>query len=91
MKKQKVYYYHDMKNDDFATTNIETVKLPDDYKYIKRNFLYNFLKMSLRLVVYPIIYLILWNFIQEPSCFTKGKKSGIFSLRQSYKLYDGCL
>ena len=39
MKKQKVYYYHDMKNDDFATTNIETVKLPDDYKYIKRNFL----------------------------------------------------
>ena len=59
MKKQKVYYYHDMKNDDFATTNIETVKLPDDYKYFKRNFFYNFVKICLRLVVYPIIYLIL--------------------------------
>lgn len=56
---KKTYYYHDLLNDDFANTNIDTIRLPDDYKYVERNIIYKFFEQLLRLIVYPIIYLIL--------------------------------
>ena len=33
-RKQYYYYYHDEVNDDFANTNIETQKTPDDFEYL---------------------------------------------------------
>ena len=38
MKEQKVYYYSDELNDDFAGTNIERKPLPDDYEFLNKGF-----------------------------------------------------
>lgn len=40
MKKQKVYYYSDELNDDFANTNITRKELGDNFKYIHTNWFY---------------------------------------------------
>lgn len=34
---EKVRYYKDELNDDFAGNDIKTKKLPEDHKYIKKN------------------------------------------------------
>lgn len=38
MKEQKVYYYSDELNDDFAGTNIKRKSLPDDYIFLNKGF-----------------------------------------------------
>lgn len=38
MKKQKVYYYSDELNDDFAGTNIKRRPVPSDYEYLNKGF-----------------------------------------------------
>ena len=38
MKEQKVYYYSDEVNDDFAGTHIERKSVPDDYEYLNKGF-----------------------------------------------------
>ena len=40
---RKILYYSDELNDDFAGTNIEQKKLPEDFEYINKNF---FFKLS---------------------------------------------
>ena len=37
MSKERVIYYKDELNDDFANTNIIPVKINGDYKYIRKN------------------------------------------------------
>lgn len=44
MKLQKVYYYSDEVNDDFAGTNIARKKLPQDYEYLNKGFWRRFLR-----------------------------------------------
>lgn len=41
MKKDKIIYYKDELNDDFANTNIKTVPLFNKFKYIRTNIFYN--------------------------------------------------
>lgn len=38
MKKQKIYYYSDELNDDFAGTHINRKPLPPDYEYLNKGF-----------------------------------------------------
>ena len=38
MKEQKIYYYSDEVNDDFAGTNITRKPLPDDYEHLNKGF-----------------------------------------------------
>lgn len=42
-RKQYYYYYHDEVNDDFANTNIETQKTPDDFEYLPKSPVYRLL------------------------------------------------
>ena len=56
---KKTYYYHDMKNDDFASTNIKAIQLPDGYKYIDKNIFYRIGETIIRWIAFPIIFLIL--------------------------------
>lgn len=44
MKLQKVYYYSDEVNDDFAGTNITRKELPPDYEYLNKGFWRRFLR-----------------------------------------------
>jgi len=56
---KKVCYYHDALHDDFAGTNIDTIRLPDDYVFVDRNPFFVAGETLLRLIVCPILYLIL--------------------------------
>lgn len=56
---KRTYYYSDPLNDDFANTNIKTKSLPKNYKYINKNIFYQILEALLRIIVFPIVYLIL--------------------------------
>jgi len=51
-KKQKVYYYSDEVNDDFAGTHITRKPLPDNYEYLNKGF---WLKLRRFIVYYCII------------------------------------
>ncbi len=44
MKLEKVYYYSDELNDDFAGTDITRRELPADYEYLNKGFLRRFLR-----------------------------------------------
>ena len=58
MKEQKIIYYHDELNDDFANNNINGSETPDDYNYINHNFIYNFFSFVIyRLIVTPMVFL----------------------------------
>lgn len=56
---KKTYYYHDLLNDDFASTKIKSKKLPSNYRYINRNPLYLCGENILRTVAYPITLIML--------------------------------
>lgn len=58
MKEQKVYYYSDELNDDFAGTHIKRRSLPEDYVYLNKGF-GGFLKRVFiyRLIVFPLLSL----------------------------------
>jgi len=57
--KKRTYYYHDLKNDDFAATNIKKTALPEDYKYVDRNIFYRAGELAIRCIAWPIVFLIL--------------------------------
>ena len=56
---KKIYYYRDEQNDDFAATKIKTVKIPDDYKYINSNIFYRIGERFIRVLAFPLIFIIL--------------------------------
>lgn len=58
MKKNKVFYYSDELNEDFATTSLKRVEVPDNYKYIRSNKINNFFSWILfYLIAKPILSL----------------------------------
>lgn len=57
-QKRKVIYYSDELNDDFAGTNIEQQKLPDDFKYINNNLFYKIGAFLITWIITPIIFLV---------------------------------
>lgn len=84
MQKQKIIYYKDVENDDFADNKIHTRPLPDDYRYKKTNpiwracafFLYYF-------IAFPVANL--YNFfghgeiVKNKRVLRKYKKNGFFA------------
>ncbi len=79
---RKTYYYRDEKNDDFAATKINTVKIPDDYKYINHNVFYRIGEKALYFIAMPTIYVILkvhyLNRYKNRRVLRKAKKQGCF-------------
>lgn len=58
MKNERVFYYSDPLNDDFAGTDIKTCRLPVDFCYIHKSFVWNVLSFLLYYVVaLPIVWL----------------------------------
>lgn len=56
---KKTYFYHDPVNDDFAGTNIKTIQVPDNYKYIDKKPFYKIGEFFINLIAIPLVYLIL--------------------------------
>lgn len=56
--KKKVIYYSDELNDDFAGTNIKAKPLKNNFKFIRKNPIWNLLAFLLRCFVIPIAFLI---------------------------------
>ena len=52
MKEQKIYYYSDEVNDDFAGTDIEKKKLPENYQYLHKGF---WLKLRRGIIYFCIV------------------------------------
>ncbi len=58
MNKDKVIYYSDPLNDDFANNNIKQKELPDNFKYINNNVFYLFFEFIIyRIIVRPLVFL----------------------------------
>lgn len=79
---RKIIYYSDELNDDFAGTNIEQKKLPEDFEYINKNFFFKLGKFLLHWLIIPIIWLMV-KIIYHQSYVNKRalkrcKKSGYF-------------
>ena len=57
MKKQKIYYYQDELNDDFANTNINQKPLGDNFKYVHTNIFYRGANWFFyNIIAFPIIW-----------------------------------
>lgn len=58
MKQQKIIYYHDELNDDFASNNIKTIETPDDYNYVNHSWFYKTIEFIIyRIIVTPFVFL----------------------------------
>lgn len=83
MKKLETIYYSDELNDEFSGFKVKDFKLSENYKYIHKNFLWNFCAFILyRLIMTPIAYLYLkfkFNYkIVNKKVLKKYKNSGYF-------------
>lgn len=80
--KRKQYYYHDLKNDDFAGTNIKKRELSADYKYIDRNIFFLIGEKVIRFIAYPIMFVILkigyLQRIRNKKVLKQAKNTGYF-------------
>ena len=63
--KERTLYYSDPLNDDFAGTDISTVKLPPDYKYFPKTAIRRGFAGGLNFAVSPIILLLQQTFYGE--------------------------
>ncbi|MCQ2087443.1 MAG: 1-acyl-sn-glycerol-3-phosphate acyltransferase [Bacilli bacterium] len=78
----KILYYSDELNDDFAGTDINQKKLPQNFKYISKNIFYVIGKFLITVLLTPIIYLVLkiWyhqKFINRKA-LKRAKHTGYF-------------
>lgn len=81
--KEKIIYYKDPLNDDFAGTNIKTKHLSPKYKYIHNNPFWNLFSFVLyRLIAKPIIYILMKMIfslkIKNRKVLNKSRKTGAF-------------
>ena len=67
---ERIYYYHDELEDDFACTRIKVAKLPQDYKYVRTDKKWR----VCRFLVYKVIATPLVFFITFFTCRIKNKK-----------------
>lgn len=57
--KNRIIYYKDLLNDDFANTNIKTIYTPKDYKYIHKNIFFRIgAFLFYYLLAHPVLFLI---------------------------------
>ena len=58
-KKERIIYYSDELNDDFAENNIKTKQVGKDFKYIHRNIFFRAFEFVLYYIIAaPIVWLI---------------------------------
>ena len=82
-RKEKVIYYKDELNDDFANNNINRKPLGKKFKYIHTNIFFRFFEFILYYIIaIPLIY-ILQKFVSHQKfinrkAFKKAKKDGYF-------------
>ncbi len=56
-KNQKVIYYNDEINDDFAGTHINTIKIDENYKYVHKNPVWRFFEfITYYLIAIPLVW-----------------------------------
>lgn len=83
MKELKTLFYSDELNDDFASNNIETKKLPDNFKYVNNNIFYKILTFIIyRIIVTPLVTIYVkikfhQKFVNK-KVLKKAKKTGYF-------------
>ncbi len=101
--KQKIIYYSDEVNDDFAGTNIKKKPLPENYVYINEGAYGKFKRIFwYYLIVHPILWLIHRTFkrvkyvnkkalkgFKKQSCFIYGNHTSMFAdaFNPSYLAY----
>ncbi len=81
--KEKVIYYKDELNDDFAENDIKRKSLGENFKYVHTNFFWRIFEFILYYVVAsPIVYLIQKIYIRQKfvnrKAFKKVRKEGYF-------------
>lgn len=57
MAKNKIYYYNDELNDDFAGNSIQTKEIPSDFRYVNNNIFY---RIGAFLLYYGIAKPVVW-------------------------------
>ena len=81
-QERKIIYYSDELNDDFAGTNINQQKLPEDFKYINKNFFFRLGAVILHWIVTPIIWcmtkIIYHQKFVNKRALKRAKKTGYF-------------
>lgn len=91
IKRNKKYHYgdeiiyHDELNDDFETTNLKRVNIPENYKYIKTNKFFRFFSF---IIYYGIATPILWLFSKACGVKVKGKENLKFIRKGECFLYS---
>ena len=85
MKKERVIYYQDELNDDFADSNIKVKPIPNDYKYIRKSWVF---RSNSFLAKYIVATPLLW-IINTFFCRTKieNKKVLKYFKKRGYYLY----
>ena len=59
MKKERVIYYQDELNDDFADSNIKVKPIPNDYKYIRKSWIFRSNSFLAKYIVaIPLLWII---------------------------------
>lgn len=85
-KEQKVVFYRDELNDDFAGNGIDTKKVPNDFKYINKNILFRINSFLLRyLFAVPLLW-IANTFIFKPKIVNKKLLKSV--KRKGYYVYS---
>ena len=93
MNKEKIIYYSDEINDDFANSNIKAIKVTGDYKYLNSNIFYNFISKILYIIMLPIAYIyskLKFNFrFDNKKIIKKYREKGfIVYANHTQKIYD---
>lgn len=76
MKLQKVYYYSDEINDDFAGTNIERKQLPENYEFLNKGIWRKFLRAIIYHGIVKPVTLIYTKLIKRVKYVGKNKTKG---------------
>ena len=85
MNEKKIVYYQDELNDDFAGNDIKTKKVKNDYKYIRKSWLF---KVNAFLIKYLLAAPVFWfmnTFVFRPKII--NKKAVKYFKKKGYYLY----
>lgn len=96
MDKRKTFYYQDELNDDFAGNNIKTKKIPNDFRYLNKSWLFRFNAFLLRyLFAVPVLWiankLIFRVKFKNKKVLKACKKSGYYMYANHVLPYDPVL
>ena len=93
MKNEKVYYYSDPVNDDFAGTNIKTCHVPASFCYVRKSAAYKILAFVVYYVIaFPLVWLMAKLFLglklKNRANVKKAGKEGFFLYGNHTQMLD---